>query len=88
MTKKTKKLAVAAAVILTAGIGIFVACDREVDTGTDATQGASTLNTKTANDILIGQLVNGDIVCGVDLDEFSDTLWAQTHTYVAETLEN
>ena len=74
------------ALIVMAGIFTFVSCDKEMPSNIQTSQGHPNA-VKSSNQIILGENKDGEIICYVNLDEFSDTLWEQTNSYVAETFE-
>lgn len=82
MKLNNKLMAVAIAALLMAGTTITIACDKE-----EKTVESTTTSSKSTNPTLIGKLVNGTIICGVDVDSLSAAIWHVTHTYVAEHFE-
>lgn len=68
-------------------IGSIVACSKDVD-GKSLPPKAVHLSKRIPDDsVFIGEWRQGKIVCNIDLDLFSNTLWEITQTHVAEAIE-
>ena len=91
MKKLFKTYAVAAIALLTASMTFFISCNKETESTnkTSSNIGQSQNQKKSApKGLFVGTLYHGQIICGVDVDMFSDTLFALTQKeYVAESVE-
>ncbi len=82
-----KTIWVIAALIVMAGAITFVACSKENEKADTLKETSATPAPKTQDAVLIGKLVDGHIICGVNVDEFSEAIWNETDIYVAEKFE-
>ena len=73
--------------IVLAAVG-FAACTADV--ATQQSLGVAenpSMKVQTSEGVFVGGLFGDEVLCAVELDRFSDALWAKSGTHVAEQLE-
>lgn len=73
--------------IIAVAIGCIVACNDDVGNEDHAIKEEIHAKGLPDGSVLIGEQRHGEIVCNINLDEFSNNLWQMTLTHVAEELE-